>query len=112
MHGHTPLSNANNFRGEDSVLRLKVNGQKTKVESQKLKVNGRKVKHKKLNTKPENQNEIRICKDRSTNDGPTNAPMLKIEGQENKKSIVCARQTIDNLTANALEFLYLHIIKM
>ena len=33
MHGHTPFSNANNFRGE-----LKVNGQKTKVESQSLEV--------------------------------------------------------------------------
>ena len=38
MHGHTPFSNANNFRGEVSVLRLKVNSQKTKVESQSLAV--------------------------------------------------------------------------
>ena len=78
-----------------------------------LKVKSQKVKHKKLKTKTENQNQIGICKDSSTNDGPTDAPMLKIEGLEKKKSIVCARRTIDNLTANALEFLYhLHIIKM
>ena len=39
------------------------------------------------------------------NDGPTNAPMLEIDDSEKNKSIVHGRQTINNLSAKALEFL-------
>ena len=71
----------------------------SKVKSQKVKI--------------KNYNKNCIFKDRSINGGPTNALMLKIEGLEKNKSIVYARQTINNLAANALEFFYhLHIKKL